>query len=53
MSEMTYDERTYDLAVVFVNDTTLPPEMAHKLAQEIQRTIEDFLEYETAPKVPL
>ena len=50
MSEMSYDEKCYDLAIAFLQDYRLSEDRtkkyAHELAQNIQRTIEDYLEAE-------
>ena len=42
---MSYDQKCYDLAALFLSDVQNPVkhEDAHKLAQEIQTTIEDYL----------
>lgn len=47
---MSFDSRCYDLACVFLEDDTLPPRVTteakkNELAQLIQTTIEDFIEY--------
>lgn len=43
---MSYDQKCYDLAEVFLSDIQNPvnKEDADKLAQEIQTTIEDYLD---------
>ena len=50
---MTYDRKCYDLALVFVMDVLRERDqveriesVAHRLAERIQRTIEDFLDLE-------
>ena len=50
---MTYDQKCYDLAVVFLSDVQDPVqhEDAHRLAQEIARVIDDFLEELSPPDV--
>jgi hypothetical protein len=45
---MSYDQRCYDLALVFLEDEIVNPReraaWAHRLAQEIQSTIETTIE---------
>ena len=50
---MAYDQKCYDLAALFLSDVQFPVkhEDADRLAQEIQRTIEDFLEELSPPDV--
>lgn len=45
---MTYDQRCYDLAALFLGDVPAIHTKAHidALASEIQRTIEYYIEYE-------
>lgn len=45
---MTYDSKSYDLALHFLQDHygPIPPEIAHELAQRIQQAVEDFIKYE-------
>jgi hypothetical protein len=48
--EMTYDERSYELAEVFLSDDPKnSPANRHRLAQVIQRAIEDEIEYGLTP----
>lgn len=48
MPYMPYDVKTYQLAEHFLQDTRFnTPAVAHKLAQVIQREIEDYLEWLT------
>lgn len=43
---MTYDQRTYDLARLFLSDEpTATDADAHELAMHIQSEIEDWLNY--------
>jgi hypothetical protein len=47
---MSFDSRCYDLACVFLEDDTLPANVTteakkNELAQLIQTTIEDWIEY--------
>lgn len=48
---MSYDERCWQLAMVFVHEIDRPmktrKELAHELAQKIQATIEEFISERT------
>lgn len=54
---MTYDAKCFELALHFLQDSGLPPgevkqAVAADLAREIQRAVEDFLNYEAALNPP-
>lgn len=50
---MTYDERCWQLAMVFVHEIDRPlktrKELGHELAQKIQATIEEFMKEQELP----
>jgi hypothetical protein len=51
---MSYDSRCYDLASLFLEDEPLlnSDKRCRELAQIIQSTVEDFIEYERANTEP-